>query len=226
MDELLNVIEEALRRRGISASAASMAAVGNPSLIKNLRTRRTEKDRQHPYENIKALAEVLGLEFYVGPPRDQGSQPPADEADFAQIPFHDAALAAGEGFLNDSEVLVGHLAFRRSWLSRVGVPVASAVLARASGDSMAPSIHDGDMLLIDRSKTQPPLPSKKARKTAVAPIFALLDDGEAKVKRVQLLDTGFAMLMSDNPDHPPQFANVKTLTIIGKVVWWGHTNRD
>jgi phage repressor protein C with HTH and peptisase S24 domain len=37
------------------------------------------------------------------------------------------------------------------------------------------------------------------------------------------------MLISDNPDYPPelrQAADLKAMTIIGRVVWWGHTNKD
>ena len=34
------------------------------------------------------------------------------------------------------------------------------------------------------------------------------------------------MLLSDNPDYAPALARAENLSIIGKVVWWGHTSRD
>ena len=52
--------------------------------------------------------------------------------DFASIPVHDAFLAAGHSAENDAEAIIGHLAFRREWLSRVGVSAEKARIARVS----------------------------------------------------------------------------------------------
>ena len=65
MRELLNEIERAVRERGWSARQASMEAVGSPELITNMR-----RGRVPSVERVQALCEVLGLEFYVGPPRE------------------------------------------------------------------------------------------------------------------------------------------------------------
>ncbi|MEH7830347.1 S24 family peptidase [Gemmobacter denitrificans] len=166
------------------------------------------------------------MELYIGPPREIGPLPPAvDPSELASIPLHEAFLSAGSGVENASEHVVGHLAFRHDWLKRMHVTPSNAVLARAHGDSMQPCVWDGDVLLIDRARTEPPSAPKKGTAGRRPPIFALLDDGEAKVKRVQMHDNGSAALISDNPDYPPHFARIETLTIIGRVVWWGHTDR-
>ena len=62
------VINAALRARGWSARHASLEAVGSDQLIKNLR-----RGRVTSVDRFRALCEVLGLEFYVGPPRSIGS---------------------------------------------------------------------------------------------------------------------------------------------------------
>lgn len=175
----------------------------------------------------QVVCEALGLELYIGPPRDIGPQPQvaASEA-FALVPLHEALLAAGEGIENQSEIVTDHMAFKRDWLRKIGVAPANAALARVRGDSMEPVIWDGDLVLLDESKKDPPPIAKPDKTNRVAPIFALLDDGCAKVKRLQMLDHKVAMLISDNPDYPPQLANIENLSIIGKVLWWGHTNRD
>lgn len=225
MDPILEAIDEALRRKGISDAAASKLAVGNFALIKNMRSSRSDEKRYN-FQALERLADVLGLECYFGPKRELGQVEVIDrDEEYAHIPLHDALLSAGPGAQNHGEEIVDFLAFRRDWLRRIGLDPARAVMARASGDSMQPCIWDGDLLLIDRSKTVPP-PPPKSEHDRRAPIFALIDGAEAKVKRVQLVDRGLAMLLSDNPDHSPTFANPDTLTIIGKVVWWGHTNRD
>ena len=65
MEDLLAEVERAVRARGWSARQASMMAVGTPELIRDMR-----RGRVPSVERFRALCEVLGLEFYVGPPRD------------------------------------------------------------------------------------------------------------------------------------------------------------
>jgi len=69
MQDLLDEIERAVRARGWSARQASMRAVGTPELIRDMR-----RGRVPSVERFRALCDVLGLEFYVGPPRS-GSRP-------------------------------------------------------------------------------------------------------------------------------------------------------
>jgi SOS-response transcriptional repressor LexA len=176
----------------------------------------------------KEICDLLGLEFYIGPPRDTvGAEQPlaADPEEFAHIPLHEASLAAGAGAANGAEPIVDYLSFRRDWLRRIGVAPANAVLARVVGDSMEPTIWCGDMVLIDVTKKVPPVRTNKTKKGR-SPIYAVLDDGQARVKRIERPVEDQIMLLSDNPDFSPEFAKNETLTIIGKVMWWGHTNRD
>lgn len=227
MDPILSTIDEALKQKGLSDAAASKLAVGHPSLIKNLRMPR-DGEKRYNLPALMKLAEVLDLEFYFGPPRDTGTvqQVVLNGADFAHIPFHEAVLAAGVGIENHSEELIGHLAFRRDWLKRIGVSASSAVLGRADGDSMLPTIHHGDMLLIDRARAAPPQTVRSPKDTRPAPIYAILDDGAARVKRIELAPGGTLALLSDNPAFAPEFRPASAVSIIGRVPWWGHTNKE
>ena len=77
---LLEVIDNALRERGISARRASLEATGSPDLIREMR-----RGRAPSAERLQSLCAVLGLEFYIGPPRgeatasDAPAQPRNDE---------------------------------------------------------------------------------------------------------------------------------------------------
>ena len=64
--ELLREIERAVRERGWSARQASMLAVGTPELIREM-----HRGRVPSVKRVQALCQVLNLEFYVGPPRDE-----------------------------------------------------------------------------------------------------------------------------------------------------------
>ena len=68
MDDLLELVSAALRARRWSARQASIEAVGNDQLIRNMR-----RGQVPSVEKFRALCAVLGLEFYVGPPRAAGT---------------------------------------------------------------------------------------------------------------------------------------------------------
>jgi SOS-response transcriptional repressor LexA len=221
-ERVRTLVEAALKAKGISGRQASLQIVGHDGLIRDIRAGRLPS-----IDKLEALFDLLGLEFYFGTVRDIGEgPPPPDPADFAQVPLHEAALAAGSGAENGTERVVDYLAFRRDWLRKIGVAPSNAVLARAWGDSMQPCIWDGDMVLIDRARADVPVrvPGSVARSRS--PIYAVLDEGRARLKRIERPEDGQVILLSDNPDYPPEFARIESLSIIGKVLWWGHTNRD
>lgn len=182
--------------------------------------------RDPSFSNACALARAVGLDLGFGSIPEPAVIDRVPDSEFAHIPLHSAELAAGGGAENGEEAIIDHLAFRRSWLTHIGVSASNAVLARARGDSMLPTIHPGDMLLIDTSKSEPPNSMKTASDKRPAPIFALRDDGGARVKRLALSSPKTVALLSDNPAVPPEFRPISDVHVIGKVMWWGHTNRE
>jgi phage repressor protein C with HTH and peptisase S24 domain len=70
--ELIHLILLRLKETGLSAAAASSRAVGNHYLIRNMQRRGGAPS----FEALQSLCKVLGLEFYIGPPRDPESLPP------------------------------------------------------------------------------------------------------------------------------------------------------
>ena len=65
---LLKIIDQALNKQGISARQASILATGGPELIRGIR-----RGSIPSVERIRALCEVLELEFYIGPARSASS---------------------------------------------------------------------------------------------------------------------------------------------------------
>ena len=120
MDKILREIEAALERRGISARAASIRAQGAPEMIRDMR-----RGHVPTVTRLRSLCEVLGLEFYVGPPRwlrveDGGALPDVPlraleraSQDLAQITVD----AGGKPISDDAstaELLRGHHRRRRA----------------------------------------------------------------------------------------------------------------
>jgi phage repressor protein C with HTH and peptisase S24 domain len=182
--------------------------------------------RDPNYSSAEALARALNLDLGFGDVHPFPEPPEPPSKSFAHIPVHEAGLSAGAGAENGTEHIVDFLAFRRDWLRKIGVSPSNAVLARACGDSMQPCIWDGDLVLIDRSRAEVPVRMPGSVTRSRSPIYAVLDDGRARLKRIERPEDGQVILLSDNPDFPPEFAKIETLSIIGKVLWWGHTNKD
>lgn len=222
MDPILKTIDEALKKKGLSDAAASRMAVGHPSLIKNLRMPRSGEKRYN-LPSLEKLAEVLDLELYFGPPRDL-TPPPEVDVDgsrFATVARHDASASAGGGFVNFDEAPIDHLAFSKTWLVQNGIQPGASVLINARGQSMEPSIYDGDLVMIDRRK----------REVRNGRIYVYNDPTDGtRVKRLEVVPGHAIIVRSDNPDQkefPPEYhtgdaMNAIAQNIIGEVVWSGH----
>ena len=101
----------------------------------------------------------------------------------------------------------------------VGLTPDRGSLVRVHGDSMAPTIAPGNLVLVDGGRTE----GSKGR------VYALVDvSGDTRVKRLDRIDHSTLILRSDNPAHAPELRtgpDLDRLRIIGEVRWSGHTWR-
>jgi phage repressor protein C with HTH and peptisase S24 domain len=137
-------------------------------------------------------------------------------SDFAFVKRLDVRASAGSGAIAIHEDTVELLAFQADWLrSRHIRPEAARVLT-AKGDSMEPTIRDGDILLVDTSIS-------RVRDNA---IYIVVYNGNVLVKRVNLKRDGSLVLMSDNERHVAEevpLDEVPDLHIAGRVMWFGRS---
>ncbi len=224
-----DLVKERLKALNTNAFSVENEAGLPPDAVRNV-LRGVKKDGPSISRALE-ICEALGLDFYIGPKRETASVPQVTlkGADYASIPLHEAWLSAGPGIDNGGANFVDHLAFRRDWLKRIGISASQSCLARVTGDSMFPTLSPGDMVLLDTSRIDPPVRSRTSLDRRRPMIWALLDDGEARIKRIERPNADTIMLVSDNPDHPPELRTghqLEQLKVIGKVVWWGHTNSN
>ena len=121
--------------------------------------------------------------------------------------------SSGEGVSGDETAL----AFPPMLLRRItSAPTSSLRLITVSGDSMAPTLEDGDMVMIDIGRTSPSPPG----------IF-VLDDGVGLVaKRVDAVPNSFPQqlrLSSDNPAYSNYQRRIDEVRILGRVVWFARS---
>lgn len=109
------------------------------------------------------------------------------------------------------------IAFRHDWVRAVlGIQPEDLILETAVGESMRPTIQDGDLLLVDTTD----------RTCSSFGVYVLEIGGERLVKRVQRKLDGSLVLISDNGTYQPDQVTgpmLEDVTVIGRVVWRGGT---
>ena len=143
------------------------------------------------------------------------TEPDITEDGFVKVPRYRVDASAGHGTIISSEQIVDHLAFRADWVRHaLGVPVASLALINVTGDSMEPTLSNGDLILIDRSITG----------VDDSGVYVLQFDGKLKVKRIHSKSDGSVDLISDNSRYPTESLVgelAQGLKVVGRVVWCG-----
>lgn len=213
--EIYDLIEERRRELGISQADLGARAFGKAD---NTAVQSIRKGSAPSIERLAAIARALDLELYLGRPRELTPAPSTvvDGERFETVERFDAAGSAGGGALNLDGPPVDHLAFSKRWLSQNGISAGSSFLINVAGDSMEPSLYDGDLVMIDKRKTQ----VRSGR------IYALRDGDALRIKRVELIPGTALILRSDNPAHAPEHRvgdAMNAIKVLGEVVWSGHT---
>lgn len=134
--------------------------------------------------------------------------------EYVLIPGYHISVSAGHGIVSDSEPIRRQLAFRRKWISFRKLNPAKLAVVFAIGDSMEPTIHSGNTLLVDLSD----------KLLSDGSIYVLRVGDNLFAKRLQQRFDGTVELISDNKEYKDQVVKpdeLDQLQIIGKVVWIG-----
>jgi SOS-response transcriptional repressor LexA len=125
-----------------------------------------------------------------------------------RLPVHSAARAEGQV----EPLNVKGLGFCRIWLSQVGYEVAHLHGLYMRGDSMSPTISNGDALLINTSQ----------KEMVDGEVYAISgDNGKILIKRIQNKWNNIVGLISDNTLYTPLDADLTDIEVLGRVVWKG-----
>ena len=205
---------------GAAIAAAGMAETGIEGACRNdahLQHIRIAAPRRLPELLRLRLAEITGADqadFSIRAMR----RPPSNGGDdrTVRVPFTRRA-AAGGGSVADEAAGGRDLAFPPTLLRRItAAPASGLKLLSISGDSMSPTLEDGDLVMVDTQRRMPSPPG----------IF-ILDDGVGLVaKRVDAIPNSWPLalrLSSDNPAYSNYRRQVDEVHIVGRVVWFARS---
>ena len=138
-----------------------------------------------------------------------------DWSAYIQVPHYDVRASAGNGSVVHEENVVDHLVFKRDWVVRsMGLNPKALALIDVRGDSMSPTINDGDLILLD---------TREGQQTTEG-IYAINLAGGLLVKRLRLRLSGAIEVVSDNERYGTETISGEQLAqlhIVGRVVWQG-----
>ncbi|MCU8219812.1 XRE family transcriptional regulator [Vibrio vulnificus] len=108
--------------------------------------------------------------------------------EYAMIPGYRVQVSAGHGSIApETERPVRYLAFRRKWLNHRGFNEKDLAIVWANGDSMEPTIHNNDTLVVHMGRNKP----------QDGHIYIFRNEDQLFVKRYQNI-LGAWRLISDN----------------------------
>jgi len=144
----------------------------------------------------------------------QADQETMSAARFVQIPRYSVSASAGNSAaVVSGELEVSYYAFSEDWINRRGLDAKELQIVNVRGDSMEPTLYDGDLILLDRTQRHP----------ADGQTFVVRLWDEHVVKHVQRVGEKTISLISANKVYPPRevelvAGNDTDFEIIGRVV--------
>ncbi|MDX3910727.1 MAG: S24 family peptidase [Sphingobium sp.] len=187
----------------------------NPAYIQQYIKRGTP--RKLDEADRRTLARYFGVdERLLGGPEEGRAQVPVKKRSLpiVTVPRLSLGASAGVGSLDDDERASGAMAFDAAWLRDMGVKGDALSIIRVDGESMAPTLNDGDDIMVDGADGAARLRDG---------IYVLRLDDVLMVKRVAMgPKRGRFSVRSDNP-HFPNWDDIDPglVDIVGRVIWTG-----
>jgi phage repressor protein C with HTH and peptisase S24 domain len=194
---------------GLGQKALALKAGLNETAVRDILI---GKSRHPRHDTIEKLAGVLGAS--VAELLGGAKAPKQPDGNYVLVGVFDVSAAAGEGIIIESEHETGKLAFRADWLRSVtrARPQDLAVVT-VRGDSMHPTLADGDTILVDLTQRTP----------ASDGIYVVRYGEYVLVKRLSIDPVRrLVTIACDNPNYPPLSpVRPEEVDVAGRVIWLG-----
>lgn len=164
--------------------------------------------RTPPMDTLELLVDALDIslaEFFAC--RDD-SRP-----DLVFVERVKAKPRAGTGGLETDSAHDGYYSFHSSFIARKGGTDKTMKIFEVAGDSMSPTLVDGDMIMVNTGESD----------VRTGRIYLLRIGEELMVKRLETRPGGILLLRSDNPDYDDIPVNrgdeCADVEVLGRMVW-------
>ena len=195
--------------RGISLAALSALLGRNSSYLQQFVKKGSPRKLEEG--DRRTLARFFGVdESELGGSEENSFGLPgkSPRSDWVDVPRLGLDASAGPGAVTLGEQAIGAFRFSSSWLRGQGLDPRQLTAIAVAGDSMEPTLRDGDEILVDRSP--------RAMRDG---IHVVRVGDSLLVKRIDLGRPGRIGLISDNSAYRPIELAPEEVAVIGRVVW-------
>jgi Peptidase S24-like len=213
MDDVRTTLERLIRDNGDDYVSMSRLLGRNAAYVQQFIHRGVPRKLEEG--NRRTLARYFGVDEAMlgaaGPSRYEAS---GAVKGLALVPRFALGASAGPGSLSEDEAPLGQFAFDPAWLRALGVSPTKLSMISVAGDSMLPTLSDGDDIMVDQADGAAGVRDG---------IYVLRMDDALLVKRLapNPATRRFA-ITSDNPAYPDwPDCDPAVVDIIGRVVWAG-----
>jgi hypothetical protein len=211
-------LDRLLTERGVDYTRISQVIGRNPAYIQQYIKRGSP--RRLAEDDRARIAAYLGVpEAMLGGAVQRVASPArARGPGMILVPKLAIGASAGAGASVDGEAVEGEVAFDPKWLRDLGADPRALSIIRVEGDSMAPTLDDGDDILVDGGDAAARLRDG---------IYVLRMDDVLMVKRVaRAPGQGRISVISDNPHYRSwDDLPMASVQLVGRVVWTGRRVR-
>lgn len=209
---LVQNLRAAMQQRDISAIELARQAQFKPSFVYDILNGKSANPSSTRLAKLANILEIP-LTALLGVEENTSRSLPPEE-DYVMISSMLTATSAkgGSAVLEEREGKPYY--FRRQWVqNRLNARPEDLRMIFVEGDNMAPTLCQGDMILVDITKKKPSPPG----------IFVLFDGFGLVTKRLEFLSNSTPpslRILSDNPQYLPYERAIAETNIIGRVVWF------
>jgi hypothetical protein len=216
MDDVRATLDQLIRDHGDDYASLSRLLGRNAAYVQQFIHRGVP--RKLDEDDRRTLAEYFGVaETLLGGPAAahiRGASPAKSRNDVIMVPRLAVGASAGPGALGADDAPLGQIGFEARWLRQLSANPKALSVIQVSGDSMSPTLVDGDDILVDRADS-----AERIRDG----IYVLRVDDTLIVKRLAISPAQRSFTVrSDNPAYPAwNDVNPDGIDIVGRVIWTG-----
>lgn len=207
-----------IRQLGMNVAEVARTAEVNRSFVYDILRGRSQVPNLEKLTRIAAVLNVDQDWLLSGKGKVKGDDPitEAYENAFVAVQYVNANPSMGGGRVVEDEESSGRdFHFRRAWIrDRLKAAPSMLRVMKVLGDSMMPTLNDGDTILIDLNQRNPTPPG----------VF-VLHDGMGlvakRLERIPMSDPPRVSIISDNPRYSPYECTSEEVNILGRVRWYG-----
>lgn len=214
MTDVQTALDQLIKQNGDDYASLSRMLGRNPAYVQQF-IRRGSPRKLDEADRV-TLARYFGVDESVlgAPSRTVQTIKKSALAAMVMVPRLMVGASAGPGAHVDSETPLSRIGFEAGWLRSLGSDPAQLSVIQVAGDSMVPTLADGDDILVDKGDGAHRLRDG---------IYVLRRDDVLMVKRLGVNPAkGRLSIRSDNPAYPDwEDCDPATVTVIGRVIWVG-----